>query len=118
MAAAFGRLVAIDVRPGSAADSQSGLNLLKPTIYGRLAAEGCGKDLAFVVIHPSSNFFGHYLLAPLERRGRAILALKALLPDRSLDAIWSQGIEVPLKEAERELGEINPKSSSDVNGVR
>lgn len=75
MGAAFGRLVAIDVRPGSAADSQSGLNLLKPTIYGRLAAEGCGKDVAFVVIHPSSNFFGHYLLAPLERRGRAILAL-------------------------------------------
>jgi len=73
--ATFGRLVAIDVKPGSAADSQSGLNLLKPTIYGRLAAERCGKEVAFVVIHPSSNFFGHYLLGPLERRGRAILAL-------------------------------------------
>lgn len=75
MAATYGRLVAIDVKPGGASDSQSGLNLLKPTIYGRLAADGCGKDVAFVVIHPSSNFFGHYLLAPLERRGRAILAL-------------------------------------------
>ncbi|HEY3075622.1 MAG TPA: alpha/beta hydrolase [Burkholderiales bacterium] len=75
MAATYGRLVAIDVKPGSSSDSQSGLNLLKPTIYGRLAAEGCGKELAFVVIHPSSNFFGHYLLGPLERRGRAILAL-------------------------------------------
>jgi pimeloyl-ACP methyl ester carboxylesterase len=75
VAAAFGRLVALDVKPGSASDSQSGLNLLNPRIYGRLAAEGCGKELAFVVIHPSSNFFGHYLLAPLERRGRAILAL-------------------------------------------
>src|SRR5438132_708192 len=73
--ATLGRLVAIDVKPGGSSDSQSGLNLLKPTIYGRLAAEGCGKDVAFVVIHPSSNFFGHYLLAPLERRGRAILAL-------------------------------------------
>jgi pimeloyl-ACP methyl ester carboxylesterase len=75
VAATHGRLVAIDVKPGSAADSQSGLNLVKPTIYGRLAAERCGKDLAFVVIHPSSNFFGHYLLEPLERRSRAILAL-------------------------------------------
>jgi pimeloyl-ACP methyl ester carboxylesterase len=75
VAATFGRLVAIDVKPGSSSDSQSGLNLLNPTIYGRLAAEGCGRDVAFVVIHPSSNFFGHYLLGPLERRGRAILAL-------------------------------------------
>jgi pimeloyl-ACP methyl ester carboxylesterase len=75
VAATFGRLVAIDVKPGSSSDSQSGLNLVKPTIYGRLAAQACGKDVAFVVIHPSSNFFGHYLLAPLERRGRAILAL-------------------------------------------
>ena len=41
MAATYGRLVAIDVKPGSSSDSQSGLNLLKPTIYGRLAAEGC-----------------------------------------------------------------------------
>jgi pimeloyl-ACP methyl ester carboxylesterase len=76
--ATFGRLVAIEVKPGGPSDSQSGLNLLKPTIYGRLAAEGCGRDLAFVVIHPSSNFFGHYLLEPLERRGRAILALLTL----------------------------------------
>jgi hypothetical protein len=75
VATTFGRLVALDAKPGSASDSQSGLNLLNPRIYGRLAAEGCGKELAFVVIHPSSNFFGHYLLAPLEKRGRAILAL-------------------------------------------
>jgi pimeloyl-ACP methyl ester carboxylesterase len=73
--ATYGRLVAIEVKPGGPSDSQSGLNLLKPTIYGRLAAEGCGREVAFVVIHPSSNFFGHYLLEPLERRGRAILAL-------------------------------------------
>ena len=75
MKATYGRLVALEVKPGGPSDSQSGLNLLKPTIYGRLAAEGCGRELAFVVIHPSSNFFGHYLLEPLERRGRAILAL-------------------------------------------
>jgi pimeloyl-ACP methyl ester carboxylesterase len=71
----FGRLVAIDVKAGGAGDSQSGLNLLNPRVYGRLADEGCGKDIAFVVIHPSSNFHGHYLVGPLERRGCALLAL-------------------------------------------
>ena len=75
MAAALAKLVAIDVKPGGAGDSQSGLNLLNPRIYGRLADEGCGKDVAFVVIHPSSNFHGHYLLGPLERRRHALLAL-------------------------------------------
>lgn len=75
MAAAFGKLVAIDVKPGTGAESQSGLNLLQPRVYGRLAEEGCSKDVAFVVIHPSSNFHGHYLLGPLERRRHALLAL-------------------------------------------
>src|SRR5688572_32261993 len=35
----------------------------------------CGKELAFLVIHPSSNFHGHYLAGPLESRGCALLAL-------------------------------------------
>jgi NAD(P)-dependent dehydrogenase (short-subunit alcohol dehydrogenase family) len=39
-----------------------------------------------------------------------ILGMKALLPDRVLDAIWSQGIEVPPKEPERE-----PVASSRVH---
>jgi pimeloyl-ACP methyl ester carboxylesterase len=75
VAAQLGKLVAIDVKPGGPGDSQSGLNLLHPRIYGRLADEGCGRDLAFVVIHPSSNFHGHYLAGPLESRGVALLAL-------------------------------------------
>jgi pimeloyl-ACP methyl ester carboxylesterase len=68
-------LVALDVPPGSGYDSQSGLNNLFPRVFGRLAAEGCGRRVAFIVIHPTSNFMGHYLIAPLQRRGRAILAL-------------------------------------------
>ena len=68
-------LVALDVPPGSGYDSQSGLNNLFPKVFGRLAAEGCGRRVAFIVIHPTSNFMGHYLIAPLQRRGRAILAL-------------------------------------------
>ena len=75
MGASFGKLVAIDVKAGTSGDSQSGLNLLNPRVYGRLADEGCGKDIAFVVIHPSSNFHGHYLVGPLEKRGCTLLAL-------------------------------------------
>jgi pimeloyl-ACP methyl ester carboxylesterase len=75
VSAHFGKLVAIDVKPGGPGDSQSGLNLLHPRIWGRLADQGCGKDLAFVVSHPSSNFHGHYLVGPLERRGVALMAL-------------------------------------------
>ena len=70
-----GELVALEVPRGSGYDSQSGLNNLFPQVYGRLAADGCGKRVAFVVIHPTSNFMGHYLIGPLQRRGRAILAL-------------------------------------------
>jgi hypothetical protein len=40
-------------------------------VYGRLADEGCGKRIAFVVIHPTSNFMGHYLIGPLQWRGRS-----------------------------------------------
>jgi hypothetical protein len=70
-----GELVALEVPRGSGYDSQSGLNNLVPQVFGRLAADGCGKRVAFVVIHPTSNFMGHYLIGPLQRRGRAILAL-------------------------------------------
>ena len=70
-----GELVALEVPRGSGYDSQSGLNNLFPQVFGRLAADGCDRRVAFVVIHPTSNFFGHYLIGPLQRRGRAILAL-------------------------------------------
>jgi hypothetical protein len=70
-----GELVAIDVPRGSGYDSQSGLNNLFPQVFGRLAADGCDRRVAFVVIHPTSNFMGHYLIGPLQQRGRAILAL-------------------------------------------
>jgi pimeloyl-ACP methyl ester carboxylesterase len=85
-------LIALDVPRGSGYDSQSGLNNLFPQVFGRLAADRCGKRVAFIVIHPTSNFMGHYLIAPLQRRGRAILALNtryvandsALLMERAI----------------------------------
>jgi pimeloyl-ACP methyl ester carboxylesterase len=71
----LGKLVTLSVRPGSAYESQSGLQLAAPKIFGRLADDGCDKKLAFVIIHPSSNFMGHYLIDPLQQRGCSVLAL-------------------------------------------
>jgi len=89
----LGKLVTLDVRPGSGYDSQSGLNLIAPKIYGRLADEGCGKHLAFIVIHPTSNFMGHYLIEPMERRGCAILALNTRFVANDSTLIMERAIQ-------------------------
>ncbi len=68
-------LVALDVRAGAKMESQSGIQRLRPRIYGRLEAEGASKSVAYIVIHPTSNFMGHYLVEPMQQRKRALLAL-------------------------------------------
>jgi hypothetical protein len=69
--------VALDIKTGGAANSQSGLNNLNPRIYGVLAAPQGGARIATIVMHPASNFMGHYLLKPLVERGIACLALNS-----------------------------------------
>ncbi len=72
------QIVSIDVRPAELGDRsprQGVQDLLRPRIYGRLAEEGCGKDTAYLVLHPAVNFMHHYLIEPLQTRGRAILGL-------------------------------------------
>ena len=68
-------LVVLDTERGSATETRSGIQATNPKIYGRLAAEGCARDVAFVVAHPANNFMNHYLLAPLQQRGAAIFGL-------------------------------------------
>ena len=87
------KLVAIDIPRGSGYDSQSGLNNLFPQVYGRLADEGCGKRIAFVVIHPTSNFMGHYLIGPMQRRGRAILGLNTRYVGNDSTLIMERAIQ-------------------------
>jgi hypothetical protein len=67
-------LVSIDVRAGAAAESQSGLAMLRPRLWGAFAP-AAAKRAAAIVIHPTSNFMGHYLLKPLADRGVAALGL-------------------------------------------
>jgi pimeloyl-ACP methyl ester carboxylesterase len=70
-------LVALDVKPGAALESQSGLQMLRPRIYGALQRSGNGAQVAAIVMHPTSNFMGHYLLGPLARRGISCMGLNS-----------------------------------------
>ena len=82
-------LVAIDVRPGAAHETQSGLQAMRPRIYGawRRPRAGAGAHaegtagarppVGAIVMHPTSNFMGHYLVAPLAERGIACMGLNS-----------------------------------------
>lgn len=71
------QLAVIDVKPGAALESQSGLQLLRPRIYGALAEAAGPRKTAAIVMHPTSNFMGHYLLQPLAARGISCLGLNS-----------------------------------------
>lgn len=71
------QLAVIDVRPGAALESQSGLQMLRPRIYGAWMQPAGPRRAAAIVMHPASNFMGHYLIAPLARRGIACMGLNS-----------------------------------------
>jgi pimeloyl-ACP methyl ester carboxylesterase len=77
------RLAAIDVRPGAAMESQSGLQMMRPRIYGAYEEASCRRVDASahrtgaIVMHPTSNFMGHYLIGPLAERGITCLGLNS-----------------------------------------
>lgn len=70
-------LVALDVRAGARTDTQSGLQMLRPRIYGALMRPTQALGIGAIVMHPTSNFMGHYLLAPLAARGLHALGLNS-----------------------------------------
>jgi pimeloyl-ACP methyl ester carboxylesterase len=70
----MGELVALQSKPGGYMESQSGLQRSNPRLYGRLET-ATDRELAFLVFHPTSNFFGHYLLDALPKAGASIFAL-------------------------------------------
>lgn len=67
-------LVSISVRQGAQQESQSGLQMMNPKIWG-VFRRPPGARCAAIVIHPTSNFHAHYLLEPLAQRGIATLGL-------------------------------------------
>ncbi|MBX3642677.1 MAG: alpha/beta hydrolase [Rubrivivax sp.] len=71
------RLAAIDVKPGAALESQSGLQMLRPRIWGAWREPAARGRVAAIVMHPASNFMGHYLIAPLAARGVGCMGLNS-----------------------------------------
>ncbi|MBS0317763.1 MAG: alpha/beta fold hydrolase [Proteobacteria bacterium] len=70
------QLAAIDVKSGAAMESQSGLQMLRPRIYGAYRAPAKARTAA-IVMHPTSNFMGHYLIEPLATRGTFCMGLNS-----------------------------------------
>lgn len=71
------KLAVIDVKPGAPMESQSGLAMLRPRIYGAYVDPAGPPRVAAIVMHPTSNFMGHYLIEPLARRGVACMGLNS-----------------------------------------
>lgn len=69
--------VAIDVPSGVVMESQSGLQNLRPRIFGALAMPAKDTGVGAILMHPTSNYMGHYLLRPMAERGIACLALNS-----------------------------------------
>lgn len=68
--------VALPISIASSFETQSGLQLNAPHIYGMLAAPH-GARVAGILMHPASNMMSHYLIQPLVERGMAVLALNS-----------------------------------------
>lgn len=71
-----GRIVELAVRPSERLTPGPGMqDQIAPRILGRIADEGCKKDVAVLVLHPAVNFMHHYLIEPLQQRGIAAMGL-------------------------------------------
>ena len=87
------RLAVIDVKPGAAMESQSGLAMLRPRIFGAyMGAEG-PKRAAAIVMHPTSNFMGHYLIAPLTARGVTCMGLNSRFVNNDATLVMERVIQ-------------------------
>ena len=71
------RLAVIDVKPGEAMESQSGLQMKAPRIFGAFEEPAGSKRWAAVLMHPTSNYMGHYLISPLARCGVCALGVNS-----------------------------------------
>jgi pimeloyl-ACP methyl ester carboxylesterase len=71
------KLAIIEVKPGAAMESQSGLQMKWPRIFGGYEEPDGPKRVAAIVMHPTSNFMGHYLISPLAARGIACMGLNS-----------------------------------------
>lgn len=85
-------LIVIDVKPGVAMESQSGIAQLWPRIYGAMV-RAPGTSTAAIVMHPASNFMGHYLLEPLAAAGITALGLNSRYVNNDTQLIMERVIQ-------------------------
>ena len=85
-------LVVLDVSPGAAMESQSGLQMKWPRIYGAFA-RAAKKHVAAIVIHPTSNFMGHYLMPHLPVAGVSLLGLNTRYAGNESNLIFERVIQ-------------------------
>ena len=85
-------LVVLDVTPGAAMESQSGLQMKWPRIYGAFA-RAAETRAAAIVIHPTSNFMGHYLMPHLPAAGVSLLGLNTRYAGNESNLIFERVIQ-------------------------
>lgn len=64
----------IDVKPGAKSETQSGIQMMRPRIYGLLQKPKAART-GVILMHPASNFMNHHMIAPLAERGIACMGL-------------------------------------------
>jgi hypothetical protein len=70
------QFVALPIRVGNAFETQSGLQLNAPRVFGVLIGPANSRRVG-VLMHPASNMMNHYLIDALVDRGVAVLALNS-----------------------------------------
>jgi len=73
-------------------ESQSGLQMKWPRIYGAFA-RAAEKRVAAIVIHPTSNFMGHYLMPHLPAAGISLLGLNTRYAGNESNLIFERVIQ-------------------------
>jgi hypothetical protein len=85
-------LVVLDVPDGAALESQSGLQMRRPRVYGAIVGPRKA-SVGMIVMHPASNFMGHYLLDGFADRGAQVLALNSRYVNNDTTLIMEQVIQ-------------------------
>ena len=89
-----GRIVELAVRPSERLTPGPGMqDQIAPRILGRIADEGCKKDVAVLVLHPAVNFMHHYLIEPLQQRGIAAMGLNTRFVGNDSQLLTEQAIQ-------------------------
>jgi pimeloyl-ACP methyl ester carboxylesterase len=71
----FERVLAeIDVKPGIKSETQSGVQMVRPRIYGAMERPA-GAKVGVIMMHPANSFMNHHMMRPLAERGVACLGL-------------------------------------------